>query len=93
MSTVARDLGMRPQTLRVSVRQDDAHDGVDGLMTCEPEESAGLRPEDHDLPRSNEILKAASESFARELDRPCHQVSGFVARTVSGVRFVSASSL
>lgn len=44
MGTVVRDLGMRPENLRVSVRNDDADDGSDGLMTPEPEEFAGLRP-------------------------------------------------
>jgi transposase len=38
--------------------------------TAEREEFAALRRENRDLRRSNEILKAASVFFARELDQP-----------------------
>ena len=72
ISTVARDLGIHPETLRVWVRQDEADDGTrtDRLTTAEREELAALRRENRDLRRSNEILKAASVFFARELDQP-----------------------
>ena len=71
-SAVARDLGMYPETLRVWVRQDEADDGTrtDRLATAEREELTVLRRENRDLRRSNEILKAASVFFARELDQP-----------------------
>jgi transposase len=71
-SAVARDLGVHPETLRVWVRQDEADDGSrsDRLTTAEREELAVLRRENRDLRRSNEILKAASVFFARELDQP-----------------------
>jgi transposase len=72
IAAVARDLGMHQETLRVWVRQDEADDGTrsDRLTTAEREELAALRRENRDLRRSNEILKAASVFFARELDQP-----------------------
>ena len=72
ISAVARDLGIHPETLRVWVRQDEADNGTrtDRLTTAEREELAALRRENRDLRRSNEILKAASVFFARELDQP-----------------------
>ena len=72
MSAVARDLGVCPETLRVWVRQHETDDGTrsDRLSTAEREELAALRREIRDLRRSNEILKAASVFFARELDQP-----------------------
>jgi len=72
IAAVARDLGMHHETLRVWVRQDEADDGTraDRLTTAEREELAALRRENRDLKRSNEILKAASVFFARELDQP-----------------------
>ena len=72
ISAVARDLGVHPETLRVWVRQDEADDSTrtDRLTTAEREELAALRRENRDLRRSNEILKAASVFFARELDQP-----------------------
>ena len=72
IAAVARDLGMHHETLRVWVRQDEADDGTrsDRLSTAEREELTALRRENRDLKRSNEILKAASVFFARELDQP-----------------------
>ena len=72
LAAVARDLGVHPETLRLWVRQDEADDGTrsDRLSTVEREELATLRRENRDLRRSNEILKAASVFFARELDQP-----------------------
>lgn len=72
IAAVARDLGMHHETLRVWVRQDEADDGTrsDRLTTAEREALAALRRENRDLRRSNEILKAASVFFARELDQP-----------------------
>ena len=72
ISEVARDLGIHPETLRLWVRQDEANDGTrtDRLATAEREELSALRRENRDLKRSNEILKAASVFFARELDQP-----------------------
>ena len=72
ITQVAHDLGIHPETLRLWVRQDEANDGTrtDRLTTAEREELSALRRENRDLRRSNEILKAASVFFARELDQP-----------------------
>jgi transposase len=69
---VARDLGVHPETLRIWVRRDEADDGTrnDRLATVEREELTELRREVRDLRRANEVLKAASVYFARELDQP-----------------------
>jgi transposase len=63
---------LNPETLRNWVRQAEADDGSrsDRLSTVEREELATLRREVKDLRKSNEILKAASVFFARELDQP-----------------------
>jgi transposase len=70
VSLVARDLGLNPETLRVWVRQAEADDGsrCERLTSVEREELGALRREVKGLRRSNEILKAASVFFARELD-------------------------
>lgn len=72
ITQVAQDLGIHPETLRLWVRQDEANDGTrtDRLTTAEREELTALRKEIRDLRRSNEILKAASVFFAKELDQP-----------------------
>jgi transposase len=72
ISAVARDLGVHPDSLRAWISQDEADNGTrsDRLTTAEREELAALRREVRDLRRSNEILKAASVFFARELDQP-----------------------
>ena len=72
VSAVAHDLGVHPDSLRTWMRQDEADNGTrsDRLTTAEREELAALRREVRDLRRSNEILKAASVFFAKELDRP-----------------------
>ena len=71
-SAVAHDLGVCPDSLRKWMLQDEADQGTrsDRLSTPEREELAALRREVRDLRRSNEILKAASVFFARELDQP-----------------------
>ena len=72
ISAVARDLGVHPDSLRTWMQQDEADNGTrsDRLTTVELEELTALRREVRDLRRSNEILKAASVFFARELDQP-----------------------
>jgi transposase len=72
ITPVARDLGINPETLRKWVRQAEADDGSRSelLSSRERAELAELRRENRDLRRSNEILKAASVFFARELDQP-----------------------
>ena len=72
IADIARNLGVHPKTLRLWVRQDEADDGErsDRMATREREELTALRREVRDLRRANEILKAASVFFARELDQP-----------------------
>lgn len=72
IAAVARDLGIHHETLRVWVRRDEANDGTrsDLLASAEGEELSALRREVRDLRRANEILKATSVFFARELDQP-----------------------
>jgi len=67
---VAADLGIHPETLRKRVRQVEADSGKRGdlLTTQEREEIRRLRREVFELRRANEILKAASVFFAKELD-------------------------
>lgn len=69
---VAGDLGIHPETLRKRVRQAEADSGKrsDLLTTEERSEIRRLRREVHELRRANEILKAASVYFAKELDPP-----------------------
>jgi len=69
---VAQDLGIHPETLRKRVRQAEADSGKrsDLLTSEERQEIRRLRKEVHELRRANEILKAASVYFAKELDPP-----------------------
>lgn len=72
IAQVAADLGVHREALRNWVRQDEADRGerTDRLSSAEREELAALRRENAELRRSNEILKAASVFFAKELDQP-----------------------
>jgi transposase len=67
---VAADLGLPSETLRKYVRQVEANEGrrSDLLTREEREEIRKLRRENFELRRANEILKAASVFFAKELD-------------------------
>ncbi|WP_405983821.1 transposase [Streptomyces sp. NBC_00872] len=69
---VARDLGVYKEALRQWVRQAEVDHGdrPDLLTTAEKSELAQLRRENAELRRANEILKAASVFFAKELDQP-----------------------
>ena len=64
--------GINHETLRQWLRQDEADHGSrsDRLASAEREELAALRKENREPRRANEILKAASVFFARELDQP-----------------------
>jgi transposase len=68
---VARDLGVPAETLRRSVRQLEADEGLrpDLPSSEEREEIKRLRKENYELRRANEILKAASVFFAAQLDQ------------------------
>jgi len=67
---VAADLGLHPETLRKRVRHAEVDSGrrSDLLTSQEREEIRRLRREVFELRRANEILKAASVFFAKELD-------------------------
>jgi transposase len=67
---VARDLGIHSETLRKRVRRAEADQGLrpDLPTSEEREEIKRLRQENFELRRANEILKAASVFFAKELD-------------------------
>jgi len=70
VAQVAADLGVGAESLRNWVRQAEADAGerADRLTSSEREELARLRGEVKELRRANEILKAASVFFAKELD-------------------------
>jgi len=69
LARVARQLGVHPEALRTWVRQAEIGGGVrPGTTTEESRRIAELERENRELRRANEILKAASAYFARELD-------------------------
>jgi transposase len=60
---------MTPETLRIWIRRAEVDGGQRaGLTTEERERMKALERENRELRRANEILKAASAFFARELD-------------------------
>jgi len=67
---VAADLGVHKESLRHWVRQAEAGAGPrkDLLTTSERERLKSLERENRELRKANEILKAASVFFAKELD-------------------------
>lgn len=67
---VAGMLGMSPETLRLWRRQMEANAGGKVSTMSDAEEIKRLKRENAELLRANEILKAASVFFAKELDRP-----------------------
>lgn len=72
IAQVARDLGVHREALRLWVRQADADAGTrnDRLTSVERERLKELEREVRDLRKANEILRAASVFFAKELDPP-----------------------
>jgi transposase len=69
VSRVARQLGIGPESLRSWVKQADIDTGKrPGIPTEQQRRIAELERENRELRRANEILKAASAFFARELD-------------------------
>ena len=69
LARVARQLDVHPEALRSWVKQAEIDDGVrPGTTTDEKKRIAELEREVRELRRANEILKAASTYFARELD-------------------------
>jgi transposase len=66
---VARQLGVHRETLRLWVRQAEVDGGQrPGTSSEDARRIAELERENRELRRANEILKAASAYFARELD-------------------------
>jgi transposase len=66
---VARQLGIHRETLRLWVRQAQIDSGQrPGTSSEDARRIAELEREVRELRRANEILKAASAYFARELD-------------------------
>ena len=69
ITSIASKFGMTPETLRIWVRRAEVDGGArPGLTTEERERLRELERENRELRRANEILKAASAFFARELD-------------------------
>ena len=69
VTRVARQLGIGPESLRHWVHQAEIDGGTRaGLTTEERARMKDLEREVRELRRANEILKAASAFFARELD-------------------------
>ena len=66
---LGRQLGVHPEALRGWVRQAEIDNGTwPGVTTDDAARIAELEREVRELRRANEILKAASAYFARELD-------------------------
>src|SRR5918912_825932 len=69
VTRVAKQLGIGPESLRKWVKQAEVDSGKrPGVTTAEQQRIAELEREVRELRRANEILKAASAFFARELD-------------------------
>lgn len=69
ISSVAAKIGCSAETLRGWVRQAEIDGGLQpGTTSSDAERIKELERENRELRRANEILKAASAFFARELD-------------------------
>ena len=69
LARVGRQLGVHPEALRSWVKQAEIDGGErPGITTGDRQRIAELQREVRELRRANEILKAASAFFARELD-------------------------
>jgi transposase len=69
LARVGRQLGVHPEALRSWVKQAEIDGGErPGTTTGDHQRIAELEREVRELRRANEILKAASAYFARELD-------------------------
>lgn len=67
--SIATKFGCSPQALHNWVRQAEVDGGMrPGMSTSDAERIKELERENRELRRANEILKAASAFFARELD-------------------------
>jgi transposase len=69
IARVGRQLGVHPEALRSWLQQAEIDGGQrPGITTEDKKRIAELERENRELRRANEILKAASAYFARELD-------------------------
>ncbi len=70
ITSIAAKLGIAaPETLRKWIRRAEVDGGQrPGVTTAEHERLVQLERENRELRRANEILKAATAFFARELD-------------------------
>jgi transposase len=69
MTSIAEKFGIGPETLRKWVLKAEVDEGArPGLSSSEAQRIKELERENKELRRANEILKAASAFFARELD-------------------------
>src|SRR5215471_10411256 len=69
LARVGRQLGIHPEALRLWVKQAEIDGGErPGTTTGDRQRITELEREVRELRRANEILKAASAYFARELD-------------------------
>jgi len=69
LARVGRQLGVHPEALRSWVKQAEIDGGErPGTTTADRQRVVELERENRELRRANEILKAASAYFARELD-------------------------
>ena len=69
ITSIAQKFGMTSETLGSWVSQAEVDDGQrPGTTTAETQRIKELERENRELRRANEILKAASAFFARELD-------------------------
>jgi len=69
ITSIAAKCGMTAETLRKWIRRAQVDSGMrQGVTSDERERLRELERENRELRRANEILKAASAFFARELD-------------------------
>ena len=69
ITSIAEKFGIGSETLRKWVRRAEVDDGMrSGVTSSEAQRIKELERENRELRRANEILKAASAFFARELD-------------------------
>jgi transposase len=69
IARIGRQLGIHPEALRTWIRQAEIDGGTrPGITTDDKQRITELEREVRELRRANEILKAASAYFARELD-------------------------
>jgi len=85
LARVGRQLGVHPEALRSWVKQAEIDGGTrPGITTGDRRWIAELEREVRELRRANEILKAASAYFARELDPGYPRSSGSSIRIRAG---------